>query len=188
MTLETPVTDLDPRFSTPDATALPWMDAEQQLRKAGVFWISTVGPEGRPHVVPLIAVWLDGALCFATSEGEQKAKNLATNNKVTITTGSNSFAEGLDIVLEGEAMVVKDDAKLRRVSDAYLSKYGEGWRFPDGVTILVFEVSPIRAFGFGRGELRAGGPWVAGSRYNQTRWRFQPGPGAARGYRLDPGS
>jgi nitroimidazol reductase NimA-like FMN-containing flavoprotein (pyridoxamine 5'-phosphate oxidase superfamily) len=172
VTLETPVTDLDSRFSTPEATALPWRGAEQQLQNAGVFWISTVRPEGRPHVVPLIAVWLDGALYFATSEGERKAKNLATNTQVTITTGCNSFAEGLDIVVEGEAMVVRDDAKLRRVTDAYVSKYGEGWRFPEGAPILVFEVTPTRAFGFGRGELLAGGPWVAGARYNQTRWRF----------------
>jgi general stress protein 26 len=171
MTLEAPVADLDSRFSTPDATALPWKDAERELKNAAVFWISTVRPEGRPHVVPLLAVWLDGALYFATSEGEQKAKNLATNSQVTITTGCNSFAEGLDIVIEGEAMVVSDDAKLRRVAEAQVAKYGEGWRFPvDG--ILVFEVTPTRAFGFGRGEVRAGGPWTAGAHYSQTRWRF----------------
>jgi hypothetical protein len=133
-----------------------------------------VRPEGRPHVVPLIAVWLDGALYFATGQGERKAKNLATNTQVTITTGRNSFAEGLDIVVEGEAMVVRDDGKRRRVADAFVAKYGEGWRFPmEGGGILVFEVTPTGAFGFGRGEVRAGGPWVAGARYNQTRWRFQ---------------
>src|SRR4029453_13596779 len=179
MTLEAPVTDLDSRFSTSDATAIPWKDAERELQNAGVFWVSTVRPEGRPHVVPLLAVWLEGALYFGTSEGEQKAKNLATNSQVTITTGCNSFAEGLDIVIEGEAMVGGDDAKLRRVAEAQVAKYGEGWRFPvDG--ILVFEVTPIKAFGFGRGEVRAGGPWAAGARYNQTRWRFQASPAATR--------
>jgi nitroimidazol reductase NimA-like FMN-containing flavoprotein (pyridoxamine 5'-phosphate oxidase superfamily) len=96
MTLETqsPITDLDSRFSTPDAAALPWKDAERELQNVGVFWVSTVRPEGRPHVVPLLAVWLDGALYFATSEGEQKAKNLATNAHVTITTGCNSLRRG----------------------------------------------------------------------------------------------
>jgi nitroimidazol reductase NimA-like FMN-containing flavoprotein (pyridoxamine 5'-phosphate oxidase superfamily) len=180
MTLEPRATDLDPRFSTPDAAALPWKDAEQQLQEAGVYWISTVGPQGRPHVVPLLAVWLDGALFLATSEGEQKAKNMAKNAQVTITTGGNSFSAGLDIVVEGEAAVVSDDAKRRRVMDAHAAKYGEGWRFPvEEVVILVFEVTPTKAFGFGRGELRAGGPWTAGARYNQTRWRFQAGRKAA---------
>jgi general stress protein 26 len=178
MTFEAPITDLDSRFSTPDATALPWKDAEQQLQKAGVFWLSTVRPEGRPHVVPLIAVWLDGALYFGTSEGERKAKNLARNAQVTITTGCASFSEGLDIVVEGEAMVVSDEAKLRRIADAYVAKYGEDWRFPEGPGILFFEVTPTKAFGFGRGELLAGGPWSDGAYYNQTRWRFQAITGA----------
>jgi nitroimidazol reductase NimA-like FMN-containing flavoprotein (pyridoxamine 5'-phosphate oxidase superfamily) len=181
MTIEAPVTDLDSRFSTPDATALPWKDAEHQLRNAGVYWLSTTRPDGQPHVVPLIAVWLDGAVYFSTSEGEQKAKNLAKNTRVTITTGCNSFTEGLDIVVEGDAMVVRDDVKMRRVADAYVAKYGEGWRFPvDEVSILVFEVTPAKAFGFGRGELLAGGPWSAGARYNQTRWRFQAAPRGTR--------
>jgi nitroimidazol reductase NimA-like FMN-containing flavoprotein (pyridoxamine 5'-phosphate oxidase superfamily) len=172
MTLEAPVTDLDTRFSTPDAKAISWSDAEEQLKNAGVFWVSTVRPEGRPHVVPLLAVWLEGALYFGTSAGEQKAKNLATNTQVTITTGCNSFSEGLDIVVEGEATVVHDGARLRRLRDAFVAKYGEGWRFPEGPGILFFEVTPIRAFGFGRGDVLAGGPWTAGARYNQTRWRF----------------
>jgi nitroimidazol reductase NimA-like FMN-containing flavoprotein (pyridoxamine 5'-phosphate oxidase superfamily) len=178
MTLEAPITDLDSRFSTPDATALPWKDAEQQLQNAAVFWVSTVRPEGQPHVVPLIAVWLDGALYFCTGETEQKAKNLAKNTQVTITTGSNSLTDGLDIVVEGEAMVVSDEAKLRRIADAYVAKYGEGWRFPEGPGILFFEVTPTKVFGFGRGELLAGGPWSDGAYYNQTRWRFQATTGA----------
>jgi nitroimidazol reductase NimA-like FMN-containing flavoprotein (pyridoxamine 5'-phosphate oxidase superfamily) len=176
MALASPRTELDNRFSTPDAAALPWKDAEQQLLSAGVFWISTVRPDGRPHVVPLIAVWLDGALYFSTGEDEQKATNLAKNSRVSITTGGNSFSPGLDIVVEGEAFIVNDDAQLRRVEDAFVAKYGEGWRSPQeagGGGILVFEVTPSKAFGFGRGELLAGGPWSAGARYNQTRWRFQ---------------
>jgi hypothetical protein len=69
MTLETqrPVTDLDSRFSTPDETAVPWKDAERPLQNAAVFWVSTVRPEGRLHVVPLIGVWHDGALSLSTA-------------------------------------------------------------------------------------------------------------------------
>jgi general stress protein 26 len=179
MTLEAPVADLDTRFSSPGATAVPWTEAEQQLQQAEVFWLSTVQPDGRPHVVPLIAVWLDGALYFITGEHENKAKNLATNTQVTITTGCNALSEGLDIVVEGEAVVVRDDAKLRRVANAYVAKYGEGWRF--GIhDVLLFEVTPTTAFGFGRSEERPSwGPPPAGG-FSQTRWRFQASPAAGR--------
>jgi nitroimidazol reductase NimA-like FMN-containing flavoprotein (pyridoxamine 5'-phosphate oxidase superfamily) len=179
MTLEAPVADLDSQFSSPGARALPWMDAEQQLQNAGVFWLSTVRPEGRPHVAPLIAVWLDGALYFCTGDGERKAKNLANNTKVVITTGRNVLTEGLDIVVEGEAVLVSDDAKLHRVADVYVAKYGEGWRLPGSEGVLVFEVTPSTAFGFGRGAAKSPPP---GGGFNQTRWRFQAGQ-EARGPR-----
>jgi general stress protein 26 len=172
MTPTAPITDLNPNFSSPGATAAPWPDAEQQLQNAEVFWISTMRPEGRPHVVPLIAVWLDGALYFTTGEEEPKAKNLANNAHVTITTGCNALSEGLDIVVEGQAMVVSDDIKLQRVPDAYAAKYGEGWRLPTGDGIIVFEVVPTTAFGFGRSAERPSwGPPPAGG-FSQTRWRF----------------
>ena len=67
MTLKAPVTDLESEFSTPDDTALAWTDAEQQPQNAGVFWLSTARRDGQPHVVPLIAVWLDGALHLFTA-------------------------------------------------------------------------------------------------------------------------
>jgi hypothetical protein len=41
------------------------------------FWLSTARPDGRPHVTPFIAVWLDEALWFCTGADELKAKNLA---------------------------------------------------------------------------------------------------------------
>ena len=170
MTLDAPVTDLDSRFSSPGATALPWQEAEQHLQQAGVYWLSTVRPEGRPHVAPLIAVWLDGALYFCTGQGERKAKNLAMNPRVAITTGHSSLSEGLDIVVEGEAVVVNDDVRVRRVADAYAAKYGEGWRIAGLDGVLVFEVTPITAFGFGRGSAESPPP---GGQFNQTRWRFQ---------------
>jgi nitroimidazol reductase NimA-like FMN-containing flavoprotein (pyridoxamine 5'-phosphate oxidase superfamily) len=110
MTIAAPVTDLDRRFSSPGAKALPWKEAVRQLREAEVLWLSTVTPEGRPHVAPLIAIWLDGALYFSTGEEERKARNLRANRHVTIATGTNDLTDGLDIVVEGEAAVVSGAA------------------------------------------------------------------------------
>jgi hypothetical protein len=41
--------------------------------------------------------------------------------------GTNALSEGLDLVVEGEAVGVSDGDKVRRVADAYGAKYGEGW-------------------------------------------------------------
>ena len=49
-------TSLDPRYSDPKAHAADWPAAVARLTSAEVFWLTTVRPDGRPHVTPLIAV------------------------------------------------------------------------------------------------------------------------------------
>src|SRR5688572_26609160 len=68
-----PTAELDPRFSSEGATALPWPDVVEALERAEMFWLSTVRGDGRPHVTPLPAMWLDGRLHVCTGPGEQKA-------------------------------------------------------------------------------------------------------------------
>ena len=64
-----------------------WPKALGLLKQAGLFWVSTVRPDGRPHVTPVVAVWMDGALYFSSGPGEQKSRNLAANRQCAVTTG-----------------------------------------------------------------------------------------------------
>ncbi|MXM62834.1 pyridoxamine 5'-phosphate oxidase family protein [Streptomyces sp. HUCO-GS316] len=165
----TPQTRVDPRYSDPQATATTWAEAEALLRQAELFWISTVRPDGRPHVTPLPAVWADGALHFCTGPEERKAKNLADNPNVVLTTGTSTWNKGYDLVVEGEAVRVTDDGRLRELAAAWEAKYGSFWHFEvrDGCFhhgaghALVFAVAPGTVFGFGKWEP-----------FSQTRWRF----------------
>ena len=59
-----------------------------------MFWLSTVRTNGRPHVTPLPAMWLDGALHFCTGAEEQKHKDLDANPNVVLTTGMDRFRAG----------------------------------------------------------------------------------------------
>ena len=169
MTAQDPVTELDPRYSDDAATQTVWAEARRRLQDAELFWVTTVRPDGRPHTTPLIAVWLDGALYFTTGPTEQKAKNIAQNRHCILMTGCNALKEGVDLVVEGDAVKVSDDDKLVRIADAYVAKYGEEWRFEvrDGAfhhgpgTAWVFEVAPSTAYGFAKGD------------YSHTRWRFE---------------
>lgn len=52
--MTTPVTALDPRYSDPAAAAITWRETREALEKAELSWISTVRPDGRPHVTPLV--------------------------------------------------------------------------------------------------------------------------------------
>jgi Pyridoxamine 5'-phosphate oxidase len=104
---QSPVTTLDARYSEESAQATPWPDAVARLERAGLLWVSTVRADGRPHVTPVVAVWMDGALYFSSGPGEQKSRNLAANRHCAVTTGCNTWDEGFDIVLHGEAVVVR---------------------------------------------------------------------------------
>lgn len=134
--------------------------------------LAVVSPAGRTHVTPLLGVWLDSALYFCTGPAERKARNLAQNPNCVLTTGRNTLDNGLDLVIEGEAAKVSDEAELRDVAEAFESKYGSHFTAPEGTwsglgdTIrggdaLVYRVAPSTAFGFGKGK-----------RFSQTRWRF----------------
>jgi uncharacterized pyridoxamine 5'-phosphate oxidase family protein len=161
-----PETVLNGQYSSPGATRTPWIEASGYLDEARIYWLATVRPDGRPHVTPLFSVWVDDALYFCTGVSERKAKNLADNAQCVILTGCN-ITEGLDVVVEGEAVRITDLAKLERVAARYASKYNWHYTIRDqafsgpGGAALVFEVQPTTAFGFGKGDF-----------FSQTRWRF----------------
>ena len=164
-----PATDLHAEFSDPGARATSWDDTRQVLEDAQLAWISTVRADGRPHLTPLVAVWLDDALHFCTGEREQKAVNLRENPHVILMTGCNGWDGGLDVALEGEAVRVTDRAALQRLADAWQRKWDGRWRFTVGdhgfqgdenEDVLVFAVRPAKVLAFAKGE------------FSQTRHRF----------------
>ncbi|HYY82193.1 MAG TPA: pyridoxamine 5'-phosphate oxidase family protein [Actinomycetes bacterium] len=157
-----PVTKLDQRFSEPGAKATPWETARAVLETAQLSWVTTVRADGRPHVTPLVAVWLDDAVHFATGPLEQKAVNLAGNPHVVVTTGCNRWDQGLDVMVEGEARRVTDRASLDRLAAAWAAKWTGQWQYQvsdDGFThpdgggpVLVYAVKPAKVLAFGKGE------------------------------------
>ena len=171
MVEQEPATKLSAAFSSDAAVATEWSRARRQLAEAELYWLSTVRPDGQPHVTPLLGIWLDGALYFCTGPHERKAKNLGRNGRCALTTGSNDL-DGLDLVVEGEAMTVNEEPELRAVADTYESKYGahltarQGTWFGLGDSIrdgevLVYRVAPSIAWGFAKGNV-----------FSQTQWVF----------------
>ena len=137
----------------------------------------SVRTDGRAFA-PLPAMWLDGALHFSTGLDEQKGRNLLRNPNCILTTGNNSYRQGLDVVVEGRAERVTDRPTLERLAELWQSKIGWPWDVakdgfrprPEGpqpenadtvAVVPVFAVRPSRILSFGRGE-----------RFTQTRYRL----------------
>lgn len=156
-----PLTRIDARFSDPGAEPTSWDAAREVLESAQLGWLSTVRADGRPHVTPLVPVWLDGVLYFTTGPDEQKSINLASNPNVVLSTGCNGWQDGLDVMVEGEARRITDRQTLDRLAAAWKHKWdgtwqfevsGEGFENEIGGTAFVFGVEPTKVLAFGKGS------------------------------------
>jgi nitroimidazol reductase NimA-like FMN-containing flavoprotein (pyridoxamine 5'-phosphate oxidase superfamily) len=154
-----------------DAKVTPWADVRELLNKGGTYWLATVRPDGRPHVVPVGPTWVGDALYFTTGQGTVKGENLVHNAHCVLTLA----ASGYDLVIEGEAAKVSGEARLRPVAESYVA---QGWPayVHDGVLDApfsapttgpapydVYEITPTVAFAFGTEEATV---------YSTTRYRF----------------
>ncbi|MBP2454267.1 pyridoxamine 5'-phosphate oxidase family protein [Mycolicibacterium lutetiense] len=158
---------LDQRFS--EATEpITWQAVAGALDAAALYWLTTVRGDGRPHVTPLVGLWTDDAFVFCTGPTEQKARNLQAGTAVVVTTGTNTWNAGLDVVVEGTAVRVTGLQRLTALADAYRAKYGDDWDFacddqvfdPDGEAAIVYQVRPAKALAFAK------------SPHGQTTFRF----------------
>ena len=71
------------------AGTLPWEWARQRLVANRNYWVVTVDPSGRPHSTPVWGVWhTDDTFWFSCDPSAYKARNLATNAHVAVTTDS----------------------------------------------------------------------------------------------------
>jgi general stress protein 26 len=170
MSDQEPTTELG-AFGSEGAVATSWQQARALLVDADVYWLTTVRPDGRPHVTPLVGIWLTDAFYFCTGPDERKAKNLGANPHCAVTTGVNAL-DGVDLVVEGTAATVSQREELHLIADTFEAKYGARFTDPGGTWFGLgtairdgetpaYRVTPARAFGFGKGE-----------QFSQTRYVF----------------
>lgn len=154
---------------------IPWsrplelLDADPKSQEHRTTWLATVRPDGRPHGAGVGALWIDGKFYFTSGPGTQKSRNLAANPNCML----SMALPGLDLVVEGRAVKVTDQATLEKLAE----RYGDqGWpaRASNGALTAeysapsagpppwhLYAVTPLVVFG------------VATEKpYGATRWRF----------------
>jgi hypothetical protein len=169
-----------------DATATAWADARERLENPEgdrTYWLATVRPDGRPHVVPILGLWLDDAFYFLTGKATRRGKNLAENASCVMTVSSQTLP-ALDLIVEGDCRKVSDDDALRRVADAYKATMdwplevragavlGPTAPTPGPPPYAVFELTPTKVIGLPGIAGTEAGVGIAGS-FTPTRWQFR---------------
>ncbi|WP_020671849.1 pyridoxamine 5'-phosphate oxidase family protein [Amycolatopsis nigrescens] len=139
---------------------LPWSWAEQRLRDSHDYWVSTVWPDGRPHLMPVWGVWDGEHLWFSSSRGSRKIRNVRAGSAVSAATDDAHSP----VVLEGVAEIVTEQAVLARFLELVNVKYGTSYGIDmvDPATSASVRVRPRWAFGL---DERYFGE-------SPTRWQF----------------
>ncbi len=138
---------------------LPWPEVERRLTVAHDYWVATVRPDGRPHVMPVWGVWLDGRLWFSSGRGSRKARNLEADPRCTVTTDDARNP----VVGDGVAERVTDADRIAVFVAAVNGKYHAGMTasFQDPRVNGTYAVRPQRVIAIS-GDDFVGSPtrWV----------------------------
>jgi len=141
---------------------LSWSWAEQRLKKSHNYWITTVKPDGSPHVMVVWGLWQDGRFVFSTGSKSRKAQNLAENPRCVV---CNEHAHEA-VIVEGVAEIA-DVAARRKMIPAYERKYHfDLSKMKEDMLSMkepVFAVRPKTVFGL----------WEKHFQSKSTRWRFE---------------
>jgi nitroimidazol reductase NimA-like FMN-containing flavoprotein (pyridoxamine 5'-phosphate oxidase superfamily) len=101
---------------------LTWDWVATQLTEAKHYWICSVRPDGRPHVVPRWCVFVDGKIYYDGSPETRHAINISANPNVSVHLENGWEA----VILEGTSqMAGKPSPELgKQLAQAY-KKYKE---------------------------------------------------------------
>jgi Pyridoxamine 5'-phosphate oxidase len=155
---------------TPGARVLQWDEVERRLTGGGFRWLTTVRPDGAPHVMPVFGAWSESVVFLVSKATAQKSRNLDADGRCVLATD----VDGVHLVIEGEASRVLDGETLERASTAFEQIYNwsttvagdeldaeYGAPTSGGPPYRVYQLAPTRVF-----ALPAAGDFVP------TRWRF----------------
>jgi len=153
---------MPPAYGLASATSVPgerlsWQRAREWMEAARLYWVATVRPDGRPHVMPVEGIWLDGKFYFGAGPGTRRERNLAENSAVVVHSESAERA----VIIEGIAERELDVEILKRLSDVNEKKYGLRPTL-DQQLGATYALRPRTAFGFVESDFIE----------SATRWKF----------------
>ena len=102
---------------------LTWDWVAEQVTGSKNYWLCSVRPDGRPHVIPRWAVFLDGKVYYDGSPETRHSRNIEWNPNISVHLESGTEA----IMLEGTSRTAdRPSPELgKRLSQEYKKKYRE---------------------------------------------------------------
>jgi hypothetical protein len=150
---------LPPGYGTA-RTPLEWSGVRARLEEAMRYWVATVRPDGRPHVVPIDGLWLADGWYSGGSSETVRHRNLSANPEAVMHLDDGDRA----VIVEGACEpVVPDEELIAELVERSRAKYGYA---PDPAALAEagsWRLRPRRV--------------LAWTRYPEDATRFVFGPG-----------
>ena len=137
---------------------LPWPWAEERLVASRDYWVATAHPDGRPNVTPVWGVWARDAAWFSSSWESRKARNIAADRRVTLTTDNPRQP----VIVEGVVSAVTGLEDIEAFTAWTNAKYESDITLQIFLDNACFRLDPRRVFGLDEDDF-TGSP---------TRWVF----------------
>lgn len=170
-----PGSDAAPRPAAPPAAI------RQRLGSTPVAWLTTVRPDGAPHLVPVWFLWVDEGFVVFSKPDARKTRNVEAEDRVMLAFGRAEDDFDVQLV-EGKAHVMPVTAAdiLPALAAELEAKYGE-WMDAIGLTLdefaatyrAVIRIEPTNFLGW-RG--RTGGRDMSASRQSGRKERPERAP------------
>jgi PPOX class probable F420-dependent enzyme len=94
---------------------------DERLRRDLILWLTSVRPDGRPHIVPVWFYWDGESLLVLSQPNTQKIRNLRAQPLVSVALDNTNDGHDV-IILEGEATLLPEPASTLPLGP-YLDKY-----------------------------------------------------------------
>ncbi len=123
-----------------------WRAIEARLGRETEIWLTTVRYDGRPHLIPIWFVWLEGKIYIATDAKSQKVINLRHNQNVSL-----ALTDPMNVVLiEGEAHSA-DRGLIDALGEYFYNKYEWDFRYDEDASWQLIEITPFKILAWGDG-------------------------------------
>ena len=120
--------------------------AEARLGRETGIWLSTVSPDGMPHMEPNWFVWLEGIMYVTIGTETQQWANLMDNQSIIASLPSTDNV----LIVEGVASVADRQTK-DQLADYYYNKYGWDFTQDDSADWRLVSITPNRILAWGDG-------------------------------------
>lgn len=111
---------------------------DPRLHSARNVWMATVRPDGRPHLIPIWFIWLNGHFYLCTGKESVKGRNLQANPNIVL-----SLEDGNQPLIAEGIATFHEPPYEAEIADAFQQKYDWDMRHDSQYNVVV-KVAPRR--------------------------------------------